>query len=418
MTARPTRGRAAAVAVVTLGLAAACAAGATAGRDAAAPPVGGYKVVGAFGKEGTASGQLSTAVTGLAAGADGTIYVGDSNLHRVQAFSGAGVYKARWDLAPGEFVADVAVGPTGDVFAATQVGGLVRRFPAGGGAPEDLPTPKSADGVAVDRDGNLYVPTNGDATHAVVRFGKTPTGYDPAAMWAGGMQTPFDAEVSPDGTIYVGDRFGSPPNVKRFDATGKLLGRINLRMQPTAGAGALYGIGVDVDCNLWATNPSQRNLARYTPSGKLITTTTSGDLVGVDIAVGPTGDLYVFDVNTRKIVHFAEDRSKPQPAVLVGPVAVVQTPKGPAVRVRYSLPTVSCPAEIRAVATLAGKGLILKAAGLRIAAARTTTIDFALPRAVAARLAGTRAAATFTIVLSTNGRTTTQARSVTVAVPR
>jgi len=56
--------------------------------------------------------------------------------------------------------------------------------------------------------------------------------------------------VSPDGSIYVADRRGAPPNVKRFDSTGKLLNTIKLKMPATAGAGAQFGLAVDLDCNL------------------------------------------------------------------------------------------------------------------------------------------------------------------------
>ncbi len=410
------RRRRATIGLLVLGVFAACTAVATATDRLAQADGLPYKVVGKIGKEGKANGQFSTNAYGVATDKAGDVYVADSGNLRIQVFSAKGAYKTKYAFAPGENVIDVAVGPTGDVWGTTQVGAQVRRFPKAGGAPENLSTPKSAEGIAVDAAGNVHVSTNGDATHAVVRFDKSAAGWDPAKTWVGaGLQDPGDVEASPDGSIYVADRRGAPPNVKRYDANGKLLNTIKLPQPATAGAGAQYGIGVDPDCNLWATNGGQRRVERFTPSGKLLGTVTAGDLLATDIAVGPTGDLYVFDINTRSVIHFAEDRSKPQ-AALVGGIAVAKKGAGYVARVKYTLSTVACPAQVDATASLAGRGVSGKAA-VKVAAGRTTVIEIPLAKAALASVAGTKAAATFKIVLKTNGRPTAQLRNVTLSVP-
>lgn len=380
------------------------AVGATAGRQAQAGPS--YKVVGKIGKEGTGNGQFSANSYGVATDKAGDVYVADANNRRIQAFSAKGAYKAKYVFAPGEFLLDVAVGPTGDVWGSTQVGSQVRRFPKGGGASENLGTPKSAEGIAVDADGNVYVSSNGDNIHIVVRFDKTPTGWAGARTWVGGgLQEPGDVEVSADGSIYVADRRGSPPTIKRYDASGKLLGTIKTKQPATAGAGALYGIGVDPDCNVWATNTSQRRVDRFTPSGKLLQSVTSGDLVSTDVAVGPTGDLYVFDVNTRSVIHFAENRAKPATAAVPGTITVVN---GKA-KVRFALPGVACPAQVAATATLAGKGIAGRLT-TTVGAGKFTNLEIPVRGP-----AGKTVPATFKIVLKTNGRPTTQIRKVKVS---
>ena len=243
------------VAAALVAAVAICAAGATAGREAAAPGPG-YKVVGKIGGEGKGNGQFSANAYGVATDKAGNVYVADSGDLRIQALSAKGAYKAQYAFAPGENVIDVAVGPTGDVWGTTDVLTQVRRFPAGGGAPENLTTPKASIGMAVDAENNVYVSTAGDEINAVVRFAKSETGWGPATTWVGsGLQSPGDVEVSPDGSIYVADSRGSPPTVKRYDASGKLLNTIKTNLPATAGAGAQYGIGVDPDCNVWATNP-------------------------------------------------------------------------------------------------------------------------------------------------------------------
>ena len=127
-----------------------------------------------------------------------------------------------------------------DVWAATQVGSDVQRFPKNGGAPESFGTPKSAEGLAVDGDNNVYV-ADERGRHQRGGPGSTrpPTGWADAKVWvAGGFQWPGDVEVSPDGTIYVLDHFGSPPPIRHFDSSGKLLSTIRTKLAATGGAGA------------------------------------------------------------------------------------------------------------------------------------------------------------------------------------
>lgn len=397
------RGAIGRVVIAALAVGVVGAAAASAGQQAAGGP--GYRVVGKIGKEGKGNGQFSPNAYGIAVDKAGDVHVADSGNLRIQAFSAGGAYKGKWTFSPGENVVDVAVGPTGDVWGTTQVLTQVRRFPKTGGAPENLNTPKSAEGIAVDAEGNVYVSTNGDNVNAVVRFDKTGTGWNGAKTWVGGgLQEPGDVEVSADGSIYVADRRGSPPSIKRYDASGKPLGTIRTKLPATAGAGALYGIGVDPDCNVWATNVPQRRVDKFSPSGKLLGTVTFGDLLGTDIGAGPKGDLYVFDVNTRSVVHFAESKAKPATAAVPGTIVVA---KGVA-KVKFALLGVACPAQVNAVATLTGKGVTGKAS-VKVAVGKTTVI--AIPVKAPA---GKTTSATFKIVLRTNGRPTTQTKSVRV----
>ena len=128
----------------------------------------------------------------------------------------------------------------------------------------------------------------------------------------------------------------------------------------------------------------------------------SGDLLSTDLAVGPTGDLYVYDIYTPGLVHFAEDRSKPGAALV--PARLTATKK--VVKVKYTLTGVACPAQLDATASLAGKGIAGKAA-VKVAAGKSTVITIPLAKAASGP-------AKFTIVLKTNGRPTTQTAAVSL----
>lgn len=380
------------VPVLVAALAATFAVAASAGleRTEAGPT---YKVAGKWGGNGTGPGKF-TGARGLAVDAAGNVYVADTDNHRVQMFSATGAFRKQWAVEAGVTIPDVAVGPGGEVWGATQVNGTVVNL--SGGA--EIATPQSAEGVGVDAQGNVYVSTSGDDLRAVVRYDKAGS-YAEAKRW-GGLQDPGDVEVAADGTVYVADRRGAPPTVKRFDSAGKLLKTVKLQMAATAGAGAQFGIGVDPDCNLWVTNPQKRNVVKYSPSGKLLATVTSGDMVALDVAVGPRGDLYVYDQNVpASVVRFAEDKAKPATAVVSG-VSLA----GGVAKVKYTLGGVACPAKVSAVASLSGA--VTGKATVSVAAGKSSVLSIPVK--------GAKGNAQFKIVLKTNGRPTTQVASVRV----
>ena len=358
-----------------------------------------FKVAGTWGANGKSNGQFLGAY-GITADAAGLVYVADRDNHRLQVFTAKGGFVRKWGSqgdGTSQFVnpQDVAIGPDGSVWAADLKNGRVQQFSKDGGFETELGTPKQALGVAVDADGNVYASTAGDNIHVVVRFDKTPTGYSGAKTFTGAVEAPGDVEASPDGSIYVTDE--RTHVVKRFDGAGKLLKTIK------AGPSSPAGIGVDLDCNLWVTNISQRRLDRFSPSGKLLGTASSPDLIGQDVAVGPKGDLYAVHTNPSSVVRFQEGK-QPQAAGVPGTIAV----KGGRANVKFALPGVACPAQVAAVATLKGKGVSGKAS-VKVAAGKTTTITMPVKAPK-----GKTTAATFTIVLKTNGRPTTQTKSVKV----
>ncbi len=104
------------------------------------------------------------------------------------------------------------------------------------------------------------------------------------------------------------------------------------------------------------------------------------------------------------MIRFAEDKSKPGTANVPGTIAV----SGGTAKIAYTLSGVACPAEVGATATLTGPGISGKAAGLKLKAGAKNTITMKVSKAASGK-------ATFKIVLKTNGRPTTETKSVTVS---
>jgi sugar lactone lactonase YvrE len=383
------------VAAAALLIAATCVVGAAAaGRQAQAGPA--YKKIGSWGKRGTGNGQFQGNAYGITTDKSGKVYVADTDNSRVQVFTASGGFVRKLQFSPGSFVQDAAVAPDGSSWATDLNGAKGQQFSSAGGALASVDTPKTARGIAVDAKGNVFIATAGDNVKQVGRYDKTATGWEPG-MTLGGFKDPHDVEASPDGTVYVSDN-GSL-TVKRFDANGRLLKAIK------AGPSTPIGIGVDLDCNVWLTNIAQRRVDKVSPSGKLLASVTAGDLIAQDVAIGPKGDLYVFDNGTGSIVRFAEDRTNPAAAAVSGAVVVS---KGVA-KVKYSLSGVACPAQLSATASLSGSGISGKAT-VKVVAGKANVI------AIPVKTSSSASSARFTIVLKTNGRPTTQVRDVGVSV--
>lgn len=356
----------------------------------------GFKQVGKWGKAGTGNGQFSNAVFGLATSKGGNLYVADTDNNRIQVFTAKGGFVDKFGAnggGNGQFTSpyDIAVGPDGSVFVADYSNDRVQKLSAGGGFQQAIASSQPT-GVGVDAEGNLYV---ADLSGKVTRFDKA-SGYAAGKSWKGAGRG-GDLEVSADGTVYVADTGGI--RVARYSSEGKAMGSIR------GGLSNPIGIGVDLDCNVWVGNISARRIAKFSPGGKLLTTAASADLVAQDIAVGRGGDLYAFDGSSRAIVRFAEDKSKPGTANIPGSITV----SGGVAKISYTLSGVSCPAEVGATATLTGAGIAGKAAGLKLKAGAKNTIRMKLSKAASGK-------AKFKIVLKTNGRLTTETRSVTVNV--
>ena len=372
-------------AVAALLVAATCVVGATAAGQAGPA----FKKVGGWGKQGTANGQFRANAYGLATDKAGSVYVADTDSFRVQTFSASGAFRRSFPFKASESTHDVAAGSDGSVWATALQASEARRLVGGG---DVLSTaPQEALGVAVDARGNVYVASSGDNVHNVIRFDKA-SGYA-KGVTLGGFRDPGDVESSPDGSLYVVDGL----SVKRFVAD-KLVKTIK------GGVSAPIGIAVDLDCNLWMTNISQRNLTKLSPTGKVLGTAATPDLIAQDVAVGPKGDLYAYDSGTHSIVRLAEDRSKPATAA-VGGVTVAKKGARSVARVKYTAAGIACPAQLTATASLSG-GASGKAS-VKVGAGTSSLIEIPLAKAPAGSVS-----ATFTIVLKTNGRPTTQTASV------
>lgn len=394
-------GRKVSMASATFAVGLVIVAGATAAGSA-----GGYKIVGKFGKTGTGNGQFATSSNGVAIDRAGVVYIADTDNNRVQVFSKTGGFLRKWGSVGngnGQFLRaeDVAVSADGTVWVADDGNGRVQAFSTAGAFRTSIGLPsEAARGVAVDADGNVLVSVEGGRNGGFRVF--SSAGQAIGGLHGAGNYRADEIEVSPDGTVYMltSATQTDDDRVRRFTADGKPLATWKL----LRGDGT-RGMGVDLDCNVWVADTAQGGISKYSPSGKKLATAASitGGYVAKDIGVAPNGELYVLLQNAG-VIRLAEDKSKPAAANVPGSIKVA----GGTAKISYTLSGVACPAEIGATATVTGPGISGKAAGLKLKAGAKNVITMKFTKAGSGK-------ATFKIVLKTNGRPTTETRSVKVS---
>lgn len=180
-----------------------------------------------WGSRGPGDGQFYFP-NGVAADADGNVYVTDRGNHRVQKFTSAGSYVAQWGTegtGDGQFQEPlgIAVGPDGNVYVTD--GRSVQKFSTAGAFLSRIGTPGQDPGqlsnptaVAFDVDGNVYVADAGN--QRIVKFssaGDFLTQWGSLGQEEGAFASPQGIAVDVD-SVYVADYYND--RIQKFTRAG------------------------------------------------------------------------------------------------------------------------------------------------------------------------------------------------------
>lgn len=279
------------------------------------------KLVSEWGSSGTVPGQFGNA-SGVVF-SQGSVYVDDQNLDRVQRFDPNGTLLGSWSVPFGP--QQIAADQTGDLY-----------LTAGAGNPYAIEVESSTGARIADWDGTgtpagRLTPLGVAATNGRVYVADhtrvdvfTPSGayitkFGTAGTGPGQFTDARRVALDAQGNVYVYDN--GTPRIEKFDSVGNFITQFGMS-NPTGAPSPsdTYGAsGISVSPNgfLWVADWYYFRLQKFTLSGQLAAVYQCGtaDTDGVtcrpnDITFDPSGTMYMLD-NTVRIVKFTEAPSRP-----------------------------------------------------------------------------------------------------------
>lgn len=307
---------------------------------------------------GSGDGQFSDPYGVSATG--GSVWVADSDNHRLQRFSQTGSHQLTvGSFGPGEFAGptDVAAAPSGDLYVADMYGdnvqrldssgnslarwftgagsypssvtpsasgvyvpvypGYLRLFDPSGNLLDQLTTPGSGagqlssttTGSSSDADGNIYVAERVNdrvkkfdhAGHSLAVFGSSGSGD-------GQLESPHDVAVDSAGNVYVADTAND--RVQKFDAAGNFLLKWGATGNGNGQFNGPFGIVVDAQGHVFVSDVQNHRIQEFDGQGHFMSKWGAhGDRPGElfwpeGLAVDAAGAVLVVDNGNFRIVRF------------------------------------------------------------------------------------------------------------------
>jgi streptogramin lyase len=294
-----------------------------------------------IGVQGSEPGQFKRP-RDLAVGPDGTLYVADTENHRIQHLSPVGEVINSW----GSFAASteaspapngtfnepwgIAVGPDGAVYVADTWNHRIQKFDADGNFlttwgfgisqtddPYGFYGPRDVD---VDQKGQVYVTDTGNKR--IVMFssdGEFITSFGSAGFSPGEFDEPVGVSVDSQGRVFVADTWNQRVQVFVQNEDGSFTPNNSWDIVGWYGQSLDNKPFIDVDngTNLYVADPEGLRVLQFTTDGSFIQYwgdySTSADgfsLVG-SVQADSNGGVWVSDTDNNRLMHFTVGSSPP-----------------------------------------------------------------------------------------------------------
>ncbi len=326
-----------------------CLAGCGQGYDPAPPPEGvdGRNLNGLKGLWGVQGRRAREFVRprGIAITPSGEVYCVDMT-GRVQCFDQHGEFRASWMMPEIKIGLPEGLAVTADglllvadthysrVICFRPNGEIAFMFGREGAGPGEFMYPL---GVAVDREGNIYVTEYGAQRDRVQKFtadGRYITGWGGFGREPGKFRRPSGVACDSAGNVYVADAVNH--RVQKFDGDGRLLAILGRGRddRPDDAPGTLrypFDVAVGPDDSVYVLEYGNHRVQRFSPAGRA-RGFWGGPGGGAGqffdpwcIALNARGECYVTDTGNHRIQHFVM-----QPEVFVARKQQVEAEPPPA----------------------------------------------------------------------------------------
>jgi sugar lactone lactonase YvrE len=266
-----------------------------------------------WGGSGMGDGQFQTAQY-LATNQAGEVYVSDNKNERVEKFSATGQFLTKWTV-PGRPLG-IAVDKDGHVWVSTGASGFtISEYDASGNPITSWPTTQYGGSVALDSAGYVYV---ADANGLVTKY--QPDGTQ-VTQWSTSRSNSvldiFDIAIDEQNNVYVSQFVLG--RIEKYTTDGAL----QTAWGAPAGAFSPVGLGVDAIGHVYAADEGDARFWLFnSDGGNPVSFGTSGTAAGQfknawDVAPDRFGNAFVLDSELSRVTQVDMTRSPDE-----GPVGV------------------------------------------------------------------------------------------------
>ncbi len=265
----------------------------------------------------------------LAFAPDGSMYVLDTNNHRVQKFDAARNFVKEWGsqgAAPGQFNEPwgIAVAKDGTVYVADTWNHRIEKFDKDGnflaqwGVFGDVGTAWDENllqlygprAIAIDGDGNLWVSDTGN--ERMIQF--SPTGepldvYGGVGGEIGQFLEPVGLTIDTQGNFYVADTWNN--RIQVFDKDFEPLRQIQVQAWDSQSVVNKPYIAVDSEGNIYVTDPEGFRIIKYSSDGKVravwgLPGSGLGEMqLPTGISINAENEIFVADSGNNRVLIFS-----------------------------------------------------------------------------------------------------------------
>jgi lysophospholipase L1-like esterase/sugar lactone lactonase YvrE len=297
-----------------------------------------------WGSAGIGNGQFALPQR-VAADPGGQAYVTDTGNNRIQEFSSSGAFGIKWGstLPPlggstdGQFLSPegIAMDSYGDIVYVvdtnnsriqkfSSAGTFLAKWGSSGSGNGQFVSPQ---GIATDSSDNVYVADAGN--NRIQKFdssGTFITKWGSAGTADGQFSLPSGVATDPFGNVYVADAGNN--RIQKFDSSGTFITKWGSAGTGNGqfGASTTLDVATGFNGNVIVADTGNNRIQKFRPSGTFITTwgslgTGTSQFNGPSgVAVDPSDHVYVVDRGNNRIQKFHEsDTTPPETQIDSGP---------------------------------------------------------------------------------------------------